>query len=131
MLLAWTYWKVTGDSTVFTPEVHAAFKGVFAFMFREQDHDGRRPNAIASDYHFQSDTQKSTTAPVNSTGMIWTAFRPSDDPCSYGFLIPSQMMAVQALADLSDVARVMNDSSLEAGSKQMRLEIHMGFRGLA
>lgn len=128
VLLTWICWKVAGDFSVFTPEVHAAFKLVFAVMLREQDYDGRRPNAIASDYHFQSDTQKSTTAPVNSTGMIWTAFRLSDDPCDYGFLIPSEMMVVQGLAALSDVARVMNDSSLEASYKQIRFEIYNGIQ---
>ena len=77
---------------------------------------------------FSQTLKKSTTAPVNSTGMIRTAFRSSDDSCVYGFLIPSEMEAVQALAALSDVARVMNDSSLEAGAKQIQLEIHNGIQ---
>ena len=35
--------------------------------------------------------------PVNVTGMTWSGFRPSDDACKFGYLIPSNMMAVVAL----------------------------------
>ena len=35
--------------------------------------------------------------PVAYTGMIWSGFRPSDDACTYNYLIPSEMMAVVAL----------------------------------
>ncbi|MFR1478420.1 MAG: glycoside hydrolase family 125 protein [Hydrogeniiclostridium mannosilyticum] len=27
-------------------------------------------------------------APVNVTGMTWSGFRPSDDTCKFGYLIP-------------------------------------------
>ena len=32
-------------------------------------------------------------APVGYTGMTWSGFRPSDDACKYGYLIPSNMFA--------------------------------------
>ena len=43
--------------------------------------------------------------PVNITGMTWSGFRPSDDCCKFGYLIPSNMMAVTALGYGEQVCR--------------------------
>lgn len=51
--------------------------------------------------------------PVNPCGMTWSGFRPSDDCCTFGYLIPSNMMAVVALGYAAEIAeRVYNDSAL-------------------
>ena len=42
-------------------------------------------------------------APVAYTGMTWSGFRPSDDACQYGYLIPSNMMAVVALRHAAEM----------------------------
>lgn len=36
--------------------------------------------------------------------MTWTGFRPSDDACEYGYLLPSNMHAVTALHRLQEIA---------------------------
>ncbi len=36
-------------------------------------------------------------SPVGFTGMSWSGFRPSDDACKYGYLIPANAMAVTTL----------------------------------
>lgn len=36
-------------------------------------------------------------ASVAYTGMIWSGFRPNDDACTYGYLIPVNMFAVTVL----------------------------------
>ena len=36
--LAWSYWKTTGDTSVFTPDFSKMLDGVLATMQREQDH---------------------------------------------------------------------------------------------
>ena len=63
--------------------------------------------------------------PVTYTGMTWSGFRPSDDACVYGYLIPSNMFATVCLGYLSEIAsEVYRDQTLseEAGafSKEIR-----------
>ena len=43
--------------------------------------------------------------PVNVTGMTWSGFRPSDDCCKFGYLIPANMMAVTALGYAEEISR--------------------------
>ena len=128
ILFAWTYWKMTADASVFTPELKAGFRAAVNVMRVEQDHDGRRYPYVKSPYSFRSDTQASTLRPVNDTGLIWTGFRPSDDPCVYGYLIPAEMMAVQALGALSEMAAAYREPALAAAASAMREEVRAGIQ---
>jgi Metal-independent alpha-mannosidase (GH125)/Luciferase-like monooxygenase len=107
-----------GDSTVFTPSVKMAFSRALETMLTEQDHDGVLPGHQHSGYHFKSDTQSSEKMPVGYTGMIWVAFRPSDDECLYNFPIPVEIQAVQALNALAEMERFIGrrDMAKRAGT---------------
>ncbi|OOG59067.1 hypothetical protein B0E47_03250 [Rhodanobacter sp. B05] len=122
ILLAWKYYKVTGDASVFTPEVRKAFLRVLDVMRIEQHHRRR------SSYRFKSDTQQAGVNPVAWTGMIWTGFRPSDDPCVYNYLIPAEMMAVQALTALKEIAAVYHDPKMAARAETLRQQVHAGIQ---
>jgi len=122
ILLAWKYYKVTGDASVFTPEVRKAFLRVLDVMQTEQHHRRR------SSYRFKSDTQQAGVNPVSWTGMIWTGFRPSDDPCVYNYLIPAEMMAVQALTALKEIAAVYEDPKMAARAERLRQQVHAGIQ---
>jgi hypothetical protein len=122
ILLAWKYYKVTGDASVFTPEVRKAFLRVLDVMRIEQHHRRR------SSYRFKSDTQEAGVNPVAWTGMIWTGFRPSDDPCVYNYLIPAEMMAVQALTALKEIAAVYHDPKMAARAETLRQQVHAGIQ---
>lgn len=122
VLLAWKYYKATADARVFTPEVHAAFLRVLDTMEIEQDHAGR------SRYRFKSDTEEAGMNPVGATGMIWSGFRPSDDPCTYNFLIPAEMMAVQALGALEEIATVLRDEAMHRRAQSLRADVDAGIR---
>ncbi|MGA9335317.1 MAG: glycoside hydrolase family 125 protein [Rudaea sp.] len=122
ILLAWKYYKVTGDASVFTPQVQRAFTRVLHVMETEQHHMQR------SAYAFKSDTQEAGLNPVAYTGMIWTGFRPSDDPCIYNYLIPAEMMAVQALSALNEIAGVYRDRTMARRAETLRQAEHAGIR---
>ncbi|MBB6672410.1 glycoside hydrolase family 125 protein [Cohnella nanjingensis] len=123
------YWRTTGDRSVFNEDVHLMFKQIVATMIIEQRHDRD------SGYTFQrfrcppSDTLpfdgKGTR--TNYTGMVWSGFRPSDDACTYGYLIPANMFAVVILRDLSKLAQEMyNDSALSESACKLEAEIAFG-----
>jgi meiotically up-regulated gene 157 (Mug157) protein len=122
VLLAWKYYKVTGDSSPFTPEVRQAFDRVLDVMEIEQHHAER------SAYRFKSDTEEAGLNPVAYTGMIWTGFRPSDDLSTYNYLIPAEMMAVQALSALEDIAAIHHDAAMATRAEALRQAVHHGIQ---
>lgn len=59
--------------------------------------------------------------------MIWSAFRPSDDACEYGYLIPSNMFAVVVLGYLEEIfSNVLDDKEIYQFSKNLKLEVKNG-----
>ena len=94
--LAWTYWKQTHDEAVFTPEAKAAYEKALGLMELERDHS-------FSTYRHNELPNKGAGAPVAVTGMVWTAFRPSDDAATYGYNIPEEMFATVVLGELEEI----------------------------
>lgn len=123
LILAWTYWKVTGDTSIFTPDLAAAFDTALETMEREQDH------ARDSTYTHKELPNGGKGNPVAYTGMIWTGFRPSDDACKYNYLIPAEMMAVVALGDLVEMERDVYHNLLKAQrAASLRSEVQAGIQ---
>lgn len=96
--LAWVDWNETGDRTVFTRSLHDALRSVVLTYACEQQH------ATCSHYSYPYHTHTQYEY-AGATGMIWSAFRPSDDAVTYRYNIPQQMAAVVALSQLADLAR--------------------------
>ena len=123
--LAWSYWKTTGDTSIFTPDFSKMLDGVLATMQREQDHPRN------SRYTHKELANDGKGRPVGYTGMIWTGFRPSDDACYYNFLIPSEMFAVVALGDMSEIERDVYHNVVKAReAKALRDEVQRGIQNL-
>jgi uncharacterized protein len=123
ILLAWTYWKVTGDASVFTPNLERAFRLALQTMWTEQRHHAK------SRYRNRELLNRGAGRPTRYTGMIWTGFRPSDDPAVFNYVIPSEMMAVQALGALSEVeAAVYHDAARSRIAAGMRLQVNAGIQ---
>ena len=65
--------------------------------------------------------------PVAVTGMTWSGFRPSDDACVYGYLIPSNMFAVVTLGYTAEIMRtVFGDEALALRAEKLAAEIRAG-----
>lgn len=126
-----SYFQVTGDTSMFTPALHIAFGYILDVIEREQRHD------TASSYRFNrancppSDTlaQQGRGTPTAYTGMSWSGFRPSDDACMYGYLVPANMFAVVILGHLARFATdYYHDTAMAARAQRLQGEIDAGIQ---
>jgi meiotically up-regulated gene 157 (Mug157) protein len=115
------YVKQTGDSSILTPTVRRAFQSIIATLRTEQHHAAR------SRYTNPQLARGGRGSAVAYTGMVWTGFRPSDDPARYHYNIPDNMFAVVVLRQLSTLSlRVLHDGPLAAHAWGMSMEIQRG-----
>lgn len=96
--LAWMYWSYNHDRSAFTRSLHDALRTVVTTYGCEQQHE------TCSHYNYPYRTQTHYNY-AGKTGLIWSAFRPSDDAVIYRYNIPQQMSAVVALSQLAILAR--------------------------
>lgn len=98
LYLSYLYWKETGRSSFFTQEYLNMIEKILDVFTQEQKHESS-PYAFERFNCVETDTLpcQGKGNPVAYTGMIWSGFRPSDDRCVYGYLIPANIMAVVAL----------------------------------
>lgn len=115
--LAYEYWKVTGDDSVFDETWLKAVNNILTTFIQQQRKDGVGP------YRFTRKTDRSTDtlnnnglgAPVNPVGLIVSCFRPSDDATTLQFLVPSNLFAVTSLRKAAEILTVVNkDEELAA-----------------
>lgn len=67
------------------------------------------------------------SATNSSAGLTWSGFRPSDDPCMFGYLIPSNMFVVVVLGYMMELCdSVWQDELLKEKSNKLQEEIHFG-----
>jgi meiotically up-regulated gene 157 (Mug157) protein len=122
-ILAWQYWKQTGDTSIFTNEFALSMDSVFKTMLLEQDHLNQ------SAYRFDGLANNGLGNHCAQTGMIWSGFRPSDDECKYPFNIPDQMMATVALAAMEEITTsIYNDRERAKGLTLLREQVQAGIQ---
>lgn len=127
--LAHDLWTVTGRTDHLGRDFAEAARRIIALWRVEQEHEARSP------YRFErfdcppSDTlvrggRGSETVP---TGMTWSAFRPSDDACAYGYNVPGNMFAAVELGHIAEIAEtVLDDPELAHDARALRDEIEHG-----
>lgn len=105
--LAYYYWQLTGDVSVFDTNWHEAMKLVVQTFKEQQRKQGLGPYSFMRDCDRPTDSQINNGwgAPVKPVGLIVSSFRSSDDATQYGFLIPSNMFAVVSLRQLAAIER--------------------------
>lgn len=109
--LAYHYWKVTGDASVFDDNWLRAVENILRTFREQQRKEGPGP------YRFMRVTQRALDtlnnegwgAPVNPVGLIASCFRPSDDATTFQFLIPSNFFAVSSLRKAAEILERVND----------------------
>lgn len=130
LYLTHEYYTVTHDQSIFTPELRSMLNVILATFRTEQRHGESSPYwFIREDAPVPSDTSPmhGKGRPVNFTGMTWSGFRPSDDSCKFGYLIPANMMAVIALRKAAVLAEEgFGDVALKAELLELSDEIEDG-----
>jgi meiotically up-regulated gene 157 (Mug157) protein len=120
----------TDAHDIFTPEVKLAFRDILKVWKTEQKHE-------ASSYSFvrrncpPSDTLScdGKGEPTGYTGMTWSGFRPSDDSCKYGYLIPSNMFASVVLGYMEGFLRdEYQDEEMAQEAAGLKAQIEEGIR---
>ena len=103
--LAYNYWLLTGDTSVFDENWQAAMKLVVQTFKEQQRKENLGPYSFSRDCDRPTDSQINNGwgAPTKPVGLIVSSFRPSDDATQYGFLIPSNMFAVVSLRQLAEI----------------------------
>ena len=115
------YYRRTGDRSIFTPTLRRAFERVLTTLRNEQHHPTR------STYRHPQLANGGRGSAVRYTGMVWTGFRPSDDPVRYHYNIPDNMFAAVVMRDLSSLARdVWHDQRMSANAWGLAVEIQRG-----
>lgn len=115
--LAYHYWKVTGDTSVFDAEWKKAMALVVQTFKEQQRKENKGP------YRFQRNTPRASDTlnvdgwnnPVNPVGMIVSCFRPSDDATIFGFLVPSNLFAIHSLRQMAEISDKVTGDSAFAG----------------
>ena len=120
VLLVFVYYSNTHDRAIFTPTLHRAMTTIVTTLECEQRH--------ASCSHYVWPQPVPTHDQYNpDTGMIWSAFRPSDDPVTYRFNVPQNAMAVVAMRLLAQFARTaFGDDALAKRATALAVSIETG-----
>lgn len=109
--LAYQYWLLTGDDSIFDEEWLKAIANVLK-TFKEQ----QRKGGNLGPYHFlrvtdrQLDTLNNAGwgAPVSGCGLIVSCFRPSDDATTFQYLVPANFFAVSSLRKAAEILTKVN-----------------------
>ena len=125
--LAYLLWKNTGCTTQFEGDFQVGVEKILEVFTTEQYHEEKSHYRFNRNNGYYRDTlsRDGKGALVKSgTGLIWAGFRPSDDACTYGYLIPSNMFAVVALGYLEEMEReIFHNEELAERAKALKEEI--------
>ncbi len=132
--LAYQYWLMTGDASVFGEEWLNAIKSILQTFKEQQKKEGLGP------YKFQRCTPKASDTvmndgwgnPVKPVGLIASMFRPSDDATIFQFLIPSNFFAVSSLRKAAEILSTVNkDEALAKECTDLANEVELALEKYA
>ena len=129
--LAYGFWRETGDTAWCDETFVKAVQTILDTWTVEQRHMEDSPYFFERSHCWPSDTlpHSGKGNPVAWTGMTWSGFRPSDDACRYGYLIPSNFFAAESLRQIAEIAAVLlHDESLSARAAALRAQIQDGLK---
>ena len=126
--LAYLLYKNTGRVEQFDSSFVEGVKKILHVFKVEQNHE-------QSPYTFMRDTTRKEDTLVNEgrgsaiapTGMTWSGFRPSDDACQFGYLVPSNMFAVVVLGYIEEIfSSILAEAEIVSAANHLKQEIKQG-----
>ncbi|MGL5021276.1 MAG: glycoside hydrolase family 125 protein [Mycoplasmatales bacterium] len=136
--LAYQYFSITKDGSIFDENFLEMVNIIVDTFITEQNHLEKSNYSFRriADWllfneperiEFETLKNKGKGSNVGYTGMTWSGFRPSDDACKYGYLIPSNMFAVVVMGYLEEILNdFYNESLLLKKVKTLKVEIKNG-----
>lgn len=101
MRLLYRYWRAFPDkaqeSILRHDETLKAIKNLIDMWILEQHHEQK------SQYRYPELSRQGRGSETQYTGLTWTGFRPSDDPCKFHYLVPANMFAATELAHIVEM----------------------------
>lgn len=89
----------------------------------EQHHEDKSP------YRYFELSRNGKGVASGYTGMTWTGFRPSDDPCKFGYLIPANIYAAGSLERILVLnERIWQSQDLHQKASQILQDIEEGIQ---
>lgn len=131
--LSYLLYKNTGDTSHFDNNFVEAIKKILVVLKTEQNHE-------VSPYKFTRNTNRKEDtlvrdgrgAKLSYTGMTWSGFRPSDDACEYGYLVPSNMFAVVILDYIKEIfTDIIPNVDIAKIANNIRVKIQEGLENFS
>ena len=132
--LAYEYWLVTGDDSVFDEHWMAAVRNILKTFREQQRKEGVGPYTFMRVTDRQLDTvcNMGKGNPVNPVGLIASVFRPSDDATTFLFLVPSNFFAVTSLRKAAEIlTKVNGQAALAAECTELAAEVETALKKYA
>ena len=129
--LAYEYWKVTGDTSVFGDKWKEAIGKILKVLKEQQRKDGHGSYTFTRVTDRQLDTKccNGMGNPVRPCGLIASSFRPSDDATTFEFLIPSNFFAVTSLRKAAEILEKVNgDQACADNCRELADEVELALK---
>ena len=132
--LTYQYYQETKDQSLFDEKYLHFIHTILNIIELEQKHSENSTYTFERDIAKTWDLRKTETLQNHGhgfdtryTGMTWSAFRPSDDACTFNYNIPGNMFCSVILNYLREIVRdIYKDSYLEERIVDLKFQIDYG-----
>ncbi len=133
--MAYLLWKNTGRTDHFDEDFVKGVRTILHVFRTEQHHEEKSPYRFVRRNCYYTDTLSRDgkgSLVKDGIGLIWSGFRPSDDACEYGYLIPSNMFAVVILGYLEEImTNILNEPEIAKEAAAIRREVKEAIDSIA
>lgn len=132
--LSYLIWKNIGRTDQFDEVFAQGAKKILEVFTTEQNHGTSPYHFVRRNTYFTDTLSRDGLGSLvkDGIGMTWSGFRPSDDACTYGYLVPSNMFAVVVLGYLCEIGtEILKDEEMAKRAAALKEEIYEGIETYA